>query len=63
MQGSGGEKYFSGSCIGSGKTTAIQVLCNRLPDTKKVLYLTYNRLLKLDARAKIQKRNCDLYDL
>ena len=52
-----GKNILVDACIGSGKTTAIQVLCNRLPDTKKVLYLTYNRLLKLDARAKIQKRN------
>ena len=52
-----GKNILVDACIGSGKTTAIQVLCNRLPDTKKALYLTYNRLLKLDARAKIQKRN------
>lgn len=45
------------ACIGSGKTTAIQSLCNELPGTKKVLYLTYNKLLKLDAKSKIKKRN------
>ncbi len=45
------------ACIGSGKTTAIQHLCEALPSKKKVLYLTYNKLLKLDARSKIKKRN------
>lgn len=45
------------ACIGSGKTTAIQSLCNKLPGKKKVLYLTYNKLLKLDAQSKIKKKN------
>lgn len=40
------------ACIGSGKTTAIQCLCNMMPD-KQILYLTYNKLLKADARNKI----------
>lgn len=52
-----GENILVDACIGSGKTTTIQELCNRLPVTKRVLYLTYNRLLKLDAKAKIKKRN------
>ncbi|MDR1068776.1 MAG: AAA family ATPase, partial [Clostridiales Family XIII bacterium] len=45
------------ACIGSGKTTAIQHLCNALPADRKILYLTYNRLLKIDAQAKIKKSN------
>lgn len=45
------------ACIGSGKTTAIQVLCNELSSTKKILYLTYNKLLKLDAKHKIKNKN------
>lgn len=45
------------ACIGSGKTTAIQALCNMLPSTKRVLYLTYNKLLKLDASNKIKNYN------
>lgn len=45
------------ACIGSGKTTAIQNLCNELPSKKKVLYLTYNKLLKLDAKSRIKKKN------
>ena len=28
-----------------------------MPSTKRVLYLTYNKLLKLDAKAKIKKKN------
>lgn len=47
------------ACIGSGKTTAIQHLCKAIPEEKRVLYLTYNRLLKFDAKNKIgKKRNC-----
>lgn len=52
-----GENILVDACIGSGKTTAIQNLCNVIPRTKKVLYLTYNKLLKLDAKSKIKKKN------
>jgi hypothetical protein len=52
-----GKNILVDACIGSGKTTAIQHLCNMLPGTKNVLYLTYNKLLKLDAKSKIKKRN------
>ncbi len=45
------------ACIGSGKTTAIQHLCGLIPQDKKVLYLTYNKLLKLDAKSKIKNKN------
>jgi len=45
------------ACIGSGKTTAIQHLCNELSSNKKILYLTYNKLLKSDAKAKIKNAN------
>ena len=45
------------ACIGSGKTTAIQQLCNGLPSTLQILYLTYNKLLKIDARSKIHNSN------
>ena len=45
------------ACIGSGKTTAIQYLCDSLPDNKRILYLTYNKLLKIDAKSKIKSKN------
>lgn len=45
------------ACVGSGKTTAIQYLCNALPSDKSILYLTYNRLLKIDAKSKIKNKN------
>ncbi len=52
-----GDNILVDACIGSGKTTAIQHLCNELPSHIKILYLTYNKLLKLDAKNKIQNRN------
>ena len=48
-----GTNILVDACIGSGKTTSIQALCDVLAPTKCVLYLTYNRLLKLDAKEKI----------
>ena len=45
------------ACIGSGKTTAIQHLCNVFPRGVRILYLTYNRLLKIDAKEKIKNSN------
>ncbi len=52
-----GDNILVDACIGSGKTTTIQTLCNEIPETKKVLYLTYNKLLKEDARDRIQNKN------
>lgn len=52
-----GKNVLVDACIGSGKTTAIQSLCDKLPKTMKILYLTYNMLLKVDARNKIRNRN------
>lgn len=52
-----GQNILVNACIGSGKTTAIQLLCNKIPKRKRILYLTYNRLLKLDAQAKIKNHN------
>ena len=52
-----GHNILVNACIGSGKTTAIQQLCNRLPQDKSILYLTYNKLLKLDASKKIKNIN------
>ena len=50
-----GKNILVDACIGSGKTTSIQVLCNEFKG-KKILYLTYNKLLKLDAQDKIHQK-------
>lgn len=52
-----GHNILVDACIGIGKTTAIQLLCGRLPKDKKILYLTYNKLLKIDAKTKIKVKN------
>ena len=52
-----GHNILVDACIGSGKTTAIQRLCDVLPKNKNILYLTYNKLLKLDAKSKIKNDN------
>ena len=49
--GTAGHNILVEACIGSGKTTAIQALCNEIKG-KNILYLTYNKLLKLDAKAR-----------
>lgn len=51
-----GKNILVDACIGSGKTTTIQALCNAMKK-KSILYLTYNRLLKLDAKDKIKNAN------
>lgn len=52
-----GNNILVDACVGSGKTTVIQKLCNALDSQKKILYLTYNRLLKIDAKSKIRNKN------
>lgn len=52
-----GRNILVDACIGSGKTTAIQCLCDKYSQNKSILYLTYNRLLKIDAQAKIKNPN------
>lgn len=52
-----GKNILVDACIGSGKTTAIQRLCCDFPESVNILYLTYNKLLKLDAKSKIKNKN------
>ncbi|MEG3826332.1 AAA family ATPase [Mesomycoplasma ovipneumoniae] len=52
-----GENILVDACIGSGKTSVIQVLCDKFPIDKKILYLTYNKLLKVEAKNKIKNKN------
>lgn len=55
-----GHNILVDACIGSGKTTAIQALCNILDSELNILYLTYNKLLKVDAKNKIQNKNVEV---
>lgn len=52
-----GNNVLVDACIGSGKTTAIQCVCDLLPRRMRILYLTYNKLLKCDAKSKIRNAN------
>ena len=52
-----GTNILVDACVGSGKTTSIQKLCNRFPANYNILYLTYNHLLKIDAQKKIKNDN------
>lgn len=52
-----GNNVLVDACVGSGKTTAIQQLCLAFPTSKRILYLTYNKLLKIDAKEKIKGKN------
>ncbi|WP_341490881.1 AAA family ATPase [Mesomycoplasma ovipneumoniae] len=52
-----GENILVDACIGSGKTSVIQVLCDKFSIDKKILYLTYNKLLKVEAKNKIKNKN------
>ena len=46
-----GHNVYVDACIGSGKTTLLDALAKR-NFRKRILYLTYNKLLKEDAKKK-----------
>ena len=48
-----GRDVIVDAVAGSGKTTAIQALCEAQGVGRSVLYLTYSRLLKIDAQARV----------
>ena len=48
-----GNDVIVDASIGSGKTSTIQQLCARLSASKRILYLTYSRLLKADAQDRV----------
>lgn len=47
--------------VGSGKTTAIQALCTEVGRDRRVLYLTYSRLLKADAQRRVKHAKVQNY--
>lgn len=48
-----GHDVIVDSTVGAGKTTAIQALCSKAGKDRRVLYLTYSKLLKLDAQRRV----------
>ena len=52
-----GKNILVDACIGSGKTTSIQYLCQQYPRSTTILYLTFNKLLKVDAKSRIIGKN------
>ena len=56
-----GENVYIDACIGSGKTTLLNEICKEMYN-KKILYLTYNKLLKEDAKKQIISRNVEIHN-
>lgn len=56
-----GHNVFVDACIGAGKTTTLNDICITLRN-KKILYLTYNKLLKEDAKKQIRGRNVEVHN-
>lgn len=50
-----GENALVNATIGSGKTSTIQALCDAQPAGRRVLYLTYSKLLKADAQKRVRR--------
>jgi hypothetical protein len=56
-----GEDVIVDATVGSGKTTAIQALCTEVGRHRKVLYLTYSKLLKADAQRRVKHARVQNY--
>lgn len=56
-----GNDVIVDASVGSGKTSAIQVLCNELGKDNAILYLTYSRLLKEDAQRRVRNAKVQNY--
>jgi type IV secretory pathway ATPase VirB11/archaellum biosynthesis ATPase len=49
-----GQDVIVDATVGSGKTTAIQALCTEVGRDRRVLYLTYSKLLRADAQRRVK---------
>lgn len=56
-----GRDVIVDATVGSGKTTAIQALCTEVGRDRKVLYLTYSKLLKADAQRRVKNAKVQNY--
>ncbi|NCC55655.1 MAG: hypothetical protein EOM11_09290, partial [Erysipelotrichia bacterium] len=56
-----GKNVYADACIGAGKTTLLELICSENP-RKRILYLTYNKLLKEDAKKKIKVSNVEIHN-
>jgi hypothetical protein len=56
-----GQDVIVDATVGSGKTTAIQALCTEVGRDRKVLYLTYSKLLKADAQRRVKHARVQNY--
>ena len=55
-----GKNVLCDACIGSGKTSTINVLCNEFDSSKQILYLTV--YLKVNGRDAILELNNTMWD-
>jgi hypothetical protein len=56
-----GRDVIVDATVGSGKTTSIQALCATAGQDRAVLYLTYSKLLKLDAQRRVGQAKVQNY--
>jgi hypothetical protein len=56
-----GQDVIVDATVGSGKTTAIQALCTEVGRDRRVLYLTYSKLLKADAQRRVKHAKVQNY--